>query len=70
VARSETLAAIWRGVYGADYPQDASPFSFVTVPELQWLAGAMNVTDGRSSRISPVVKEARVSSWRDRPEPG
>ena len=47
MARSETLAAIWRGVYGADYPQDASPFSFVTVPELQWLAGAMNVTDGR-----------------------
>jgi SAM-dependent methyltransferase len=47
VARSDTLATIWRGVYGADYPQDASPFSFVTVAELQWLAGAMNVTDGR-----------------------
>jgi SAM-dependent methyltransferase len=47
VAGSDTLGTIWRGVYGADYPQDASPFSFVTVPELRWLAGVMKVTDGR-----------------------
>lgn len=46
VARSETLAAIFLEVYESDYPQDASPFSFVTVPELQWLASMMNVTDG------------------------
>ena len=47
VACSDTLATIWREVYEEDYPQDASPFSFVTVPELHWLAGAMNVTDGQ-----------------------
>jgi SAM-dependent methyltransferase len=46
-AKSDTLAAIWREVYEADYPQDASPFSFVTVPELQWLADEMHVTAGR-----------------------
>jgi SAM-dependent methyltransferase len=46
VARSETLAAIFVEVYESDYPQDASPFSFVTVPELHWLASMMNVPDG------------------------
>ena len=47
VARSDTLAAIWREVYEEDYPRDARPFSFVTVPELQWLASTISVTGGR-----------------------
>src|ERR1700741_2969555 len=46
VARSETLAAIFVEVYESDYPQHASPFSFVTVPELQWLVNTIKVTDG------------------------
>jgi hypothetical protein len=48
VARSNTLATIWREVYEQDYPRDASPFSFVTVPELRWLASALQVGNGRT----------------------
>lgn len=48
VAKSRTLSAIWRDVYEDDYPEDASPFSFVTVPELRWLASALNVGPGRT----------------------
>src|SRR5215471_17562985 len=48
IAESETLSAIWRDVYREDYPRDATPFSFVTIPELRWLAGALNVDKGRS----------------------
>lgn len=47
VARSRTLSNIWREVYGRDYPEGASPFSFVTVPELRWLATVLNVTEGQ-----------------------
>jgi SAM-dependent methyltransferase len=48
IAESETLSAIWREVYREDYPRDATPFSFVTIPELRWLATALNVDRGRS----------------------
>jgi SAM-dependent methyltransferase len=47
VARSRTLSDIWREVYGQEYPQDASPFSFVTVEELRWLAVALHVSGGQ-----------------------
>jgi len=33
-------------VYGYDYPEDASPFSFVTRKELERIAGALRVTTG------------------------
>jgi len=48
IAESETLSAIWRDVYREDYPRDATPFSFVTIPELRWLATALNLDEGRS----------------------
>jgi SAM-dependent methyltransferase len=47
VAQSNILATIWREVYGEDYPQDASPFSFVTTPELIVMADAMAVSKGQ-----------------------
>jgi SAM-dependent methyltransferase len=47
IALSPTLSDIWRQVYGQDYPQDASPFSFVTVEELRWLAVKLRVSGGR-----------------------
>src|SRR5215467_6418032 len=47
-AESETLSAIWREVHREDYPRDATPFSFVTIPELRWLAAALNVNKDRS----------------------
>ena len=47
VSRSNALATIWREVYGHDYPEDASPFSFVTTPELVQLASAMAVSEGQ-----------------------
>jgi SAM-dependent methyltransferase len=48
IAKSNTLVTIWREVYGQDYPNDARPYSFVTVRELGWLASALNVGDGRT----------------------
>ena len=48
VGRSRTLSAIWRDVYEHDYPEHACPFSFVTVPELRWLASALNIGPGRT----------------------
>ena len=33
-------------MYGYDYPEDASPFSFVTRTELERIAGALRVTTG------------------------
>ena len=33
-------------MYGDDYPRDATPFSFVTVPELRWLATSLHLSDG------------------------
>lgn len=43
IAASGTLRQIWRGVYADDYPEEASPFSFVTLPELRLIAGALGV---------------------------
>jgi len=48
IAENEWLSAIWREVYREDYPRDATPFSFVTIPELRWLATALNLDKGRS----------------------
>jgi SAM-dependent methyltransferase len=38
---SPTLRAIYRDVYGGDYPAEADPFGFVTLSELRVLAGVL-----------------------------
>ena len=48
IASSDTLKQIWRGVYADDYPEEASPFSFLTLTELRLIAGAMGVGAGQS----------------------
>jgi SAM-dependent methyltransferase len=48
LSSSETLARIWGDVYGDDHPRNATPFSFVTIPELRWLATALNVGRGHA----------------------
>ncbi len=47
VAQSDTLTRLWRDVYRDDYPEGASPFSFVTTRELLSLSDALGVTEGR-----------------------
>jgi SAM-dependent methyltransferase len=47
IARSDTLATIWYEAYGDDYPEEASPFSFVTAPELISMGRAMAVSEGQ-----------------------
>jgi SAM-dependent methyltransferase len=47
IASSSTLKQIWRGVYADDYPEEASPFSFVTSPELRLIAEALAVGAGQ-----------------------
>ena len=46
VAQSDTLTNLWRDVYRDDYPEGASPFSFITTRELLTLSGALGVTEG------------------------
>lgn len=41
--RSPTLRHIWRVVYGPDYPEDADPFSFVTLTDLRRIAAELRV---------------------------
>jgi ubiquinone/menaquinone biosynthesis C-methylase UbiE len=48
VGASAVLRSIWREVYRDDYPADAGPFSFVTIPELCDVAAALNVGEGRA----------------------
>jgi SAM-dependent methyltransferase len=48
IAASKTLSAIWRDVYGDDYPREGTPFSFVTISELRWLTAALNVGKGQA----------------------
>jgi SAM-dependent methyltransferase len=50
IANSATLAAIRRDVYGADYPEEAQPSSFVTNAELELVSSAL-----RSSKASTLV---------------
>jgi SAM-dependent methyltransferase len=47
IGASSTLKKIWRGVYADDYPEEASPFSFVTSTELRLLAEALGVGAGQ-----------------------
>lgn len=46
IAHSETLRAIFREVYGADYPEEAEPFSFVTLTDLRRIAHELSVGPG------------------------
>ncbi|MGH3155494.1 MAG: class I SAM-dependent methyltransferase, partial [Streptosporangiaceae bacterium] len=41
LGHSPTLRAIYREVYGDDYPAEADPFGFVTLSELRILASAL-----------------------------
>lgn len=43
-----TLGRIWREVYGADYPHDADPYSFVTLTDLHRMAGLLNIGPGQT----------------------
>lgn len=45
-AGSAAHRAIFREVYGADYPEEAAPLSYVTLPLLRRLATALNVPSG------------------------
>ncbi|HEX9096231.1 MAG TPA: hypothetical protein VF990_09030 [Candidatus Dormibacteraeota bacterium] len=48
VPSSATLRHIWRVVYGPDYPEEADPFSFVTVTDLHRIAGELGVGWGQT----------------------
>jgi ubiquinone/menaquinone biosynthesis C-methylase UbiE len=47
VAHSQTLRAISRDVYGADYPEEADPFSFVTLTDLRRIAHELSIGQGQ-----------------------
>lgn len=46
IAGSRILPTIWRDVYGNDFPEEASPFSFVTLPELRSIVDALRLAPG------------------------
>jgi SAM-dependent methyltransferase len=46
IAGSRILQTIWRDVYGNDFPEEASPFSFVTLPELRSIVDALRLAPG------------------------
>jgi len=46
IAGSRILQIIWRDVYGNDFPEEASPFSFVTLPELRSIVDALRLAPG------------------------
>jgi SAM-dependent methyltransferase len=48
VSHSPTLRNIWRAVYGLDYPEEADPFSFVTLTDLRRIAGELGVGRGQT----------------------
>jgi SAM-dependent methyltransferase len=48
VSHSPTLRQIWRAVYGLDYPEEADPFSFVTLTDLRRIAGELRVGRGQT----------------------
>ena len=48
VSHSPTLRHIWRVVYGADYPEQADPFSFVTLTDLHRIAEELEVGRGQT----------------------
>ncbi len=41
--KSQILPAIWRDVYADDYPEDADPFGFVTVSDLQSIEAELRI---------------------------
>ncbi len=47
LAGSPTLKRIMRSVYGAEYPEEAHPFGFVTLSELRRIAQALDLGPGR-----------------------
>ena len=48
VASSPTLLAIVREVFGSEYPEDAEPFSFVTVSDLRRISEMLSVGAGQT----------------------
>jgi len=48
VSHSPTLRNVWRVVYGLDYPEEADPFSFVTLTDLHRMAGELEVGHGQT----------------------
>jgi len=46
-SRSPVLRHIWRVVYGQDYPEEADPFSFVTLTDLNRIARELEVGAGQ-----------------------
>lgn len=46
VPNSPTLRNIWRTAYGADYPEEADPFSFVTHTDLRRISHELKVATG------------------------
>ncbi len=44
---SPTLVGIWREVYGADYPEEAEPFGFVTVFDLKMISMELEIGPGQ-----------------------
>ena len=47
ISQSDTLRGLWREVYRDDYPEGASPFSFITTRELRSLCDALGVSEGQ-----------------------
>jgi ubiquinone/menaquinone biosynthesis C-methylase UbiE len=46
IAGSRVLPTIWRDVYGKDFPEEANPFSFVTLPELRSIVDTLHLAPG------------------------
>lgn len=44
--KTPLLSQIWRDAYRDDYPEDADPFGFVTVTDLECLAGELKLSVG------------------------
>jgi SAM-dependent methyltransferase len=44
--RSPVLKAIWRGVYGPDYPEEVEPFGFLTRTELRHILAELRIDPG------------------------
>jgi SAM-dependent methyltransferase len=47
IAHSPTLRRIWHDAYGRDYPEEADPFSFVTLTDLRRMAAELAVGPGQ-----------------------
>jgi hypothetical protein len=63
---SPTRLAIFREVYGPDYPEEVAPRSFITMPLLRRLAQGLAVGPGRRSLTSAVGAPGPASGWRVR----